>query len=263
LKKRNPFTIYRAVISTLVLRELNIRFSSGTLGYFWAFFEPFLQILTLIVIKVAIFGRSDDDVDFAVYLALGFISFNMFRHIVSSSANAFKGNRGLFIYRQVRPIDTIVSKVFVELFISSIILVIFTAIGIYFGFDLNVKNTGMVFLAYIWLVIFSFSFALCVAIISFYFINFKKIVSLLIRVMFFTSAIFYTLHSLPAELREYLLYNPMTHFMEMIHGYYFYTLDDRYVSYNYMAIWTVALLYSGLWLYRMLEKRIISNDRTP
>jgi len=76
--------------------------------------------------------------------------------------------------------------------------------------------------------------------------------------LMFGSAIFYTLEMLPTPLQEVLLYNPLIHFMEMIHGFYFFALDDRFVSYSYMLLWSFSLLYAGLWLYIKLEKKIIS-----
>jgi len=44
----------------------------------------------------------------------------------------------------------------------------------------------------------------------------------------------------------------------MIHGYWIDALDDRFVDYRYMLLWTVTPLFVGLWLYQRLEKRIIS-----
>ncbi len=74
----------------------------------------------------------------------------------------------------------------------------------------------------------------------------------------FGSAIFYTIEMLPSQIQTLLLYNPLVHFMEMIHGHYFHVLDDRFVDYSYMTLWTLIVLYSGLWFYRKLEERIIS-----
>ncbi|HHD79327.1 MAG TPA: hypothetical protein ENK98_06835 [Epsilonproteobacteria bacterium] len=74
----------------------------------------------------------------------------------------------------------------------------------------------------------------------------------------FGSALFYTVDMLPSEIQNLLLYNPLVHFMEIIHGYYFHVLDDRFVDYGYILMWTLTLLYMGLWFYRRLEERIIS-----
>jgi ABC-type polysaccharide/polyol phosphate export permease len=64
---------------------------------------------------------------------------------------------------------------------------------------------------------------------------------------------------MPQTLQQLLYYNPLAHFIEMIHDNYFYVLNDDFVDYEYMLIWTIVPLYIGLWLYRKLEKGIISK----
>jgi len=77
--------------------------------------------------------------------------------------------------------------------------------------------------------------------------------------LLFFSAVFYPVMALPPVAQDALLYNPLTHFMEMIHGFYMEALDDRFVNYRYMLLWTIVPLFMGLWLYRMLEQRIVSE----
>jgi len=73
------------------------------------------------------------------------------------------------------------------------------------------------------------------------------------------SAIFYPVEALPPYAQEAISYNPLASFMEMIHGFYFKALDDRFVEYWYIGMWTIILLYAGMWLYIRLEKKIISQ----
>ncbi len=77
---------------------------------------------------------------------------------------AFTANRALFVYKQVKPIDTIIARVLVEIFITGIIILIFVSIGFYFGFDMNIKNLVMVTLGFIWLIFFSLGFGLSIAV---------------------------------------------------------------------------------------------------
>jgi len=259
MRKRGSLQIFLAVQNALILRELNMRFSSGRMGLFWTFFEPFFQIMFFVVIKIALFPASDSNFDFAVFLALNFIAFNLFKNIVHKSVNAFEANKSLFVYKQVKPIDTIIARSLIEVFITSIILVMFLLLGYYFQFDLTIENLPMVTLGFLFLTLFSFSFALFVAILNVYTESISKLIGFLMTALMFLSAIFYSIEMLPSNFQEVLLYNPLTHFMEMIHGYYFLELDDQFVSYNYMTLWTIILLYIGLWVYPKLEKRIISS----
>ncbi|WP_294957582.1 ABC transporter permease [Sulfurovum sp.] len=264
MQQRSSIKIFYTVEKALFLRELEMRFSSGRTGLFWTFFEPFLQILIYIAIHAAISGNSStlsgtSNFDYTVFMASGFIAFNMFRHILSSSMGAFQANRGLFNYKQVKPIDTIVSRMLVELFLTGIIVLVFLFIGFVFHFDNTFpKDPAMVCLGYLWLVLFSFAVGLVVAIGNTFFMSFGKFIGLLTFGLLLLSAIFYPLVHLPPAARDALLYNPLVHFMEMIHGYYMYGLDTRFVDYRYMLLWTVVPLFIGFWLYHRLEKRIIS-----
>lgn len=256
--KRSSLRIFLDVQNALFLRELNMRFSAGRMGLFWTFFEPFFQILIFVLIKLFFFGGSSSGFDFSVFLALNFTAFNMFKNIVTQSSNAFIANKPLFLYKQIKPIDTIVARTMVEVFITSIIILIFLAIGFYFNFDMDIKDLVMVTFGFLFLIFFSFAFALLIAVGNTFMPSIGKLISFSMTAFMFGSAIFYSIEMLPTEIQNFLLYNPLTHFIEMIHGSYFIALDTQFVDYNYMLLWTLTLLYSGLWLYVKLEKRIIS-----
>ena len=259
IKLRKPLKVFYDVQKALFLRELNMRFSSGKSGLFWTFMEPFIQILVFVLIKIMLFGRQGENFSFAVFLALNFTAFNLFKHIVLKSRDAFKANKGLFVYKQVKPIDTIIARGLVEIFITIVIIFIFIVIGYFLNFDMSIKDFNMVVFGFVILILFAYSFGLFVAVSNVFFQSIGKLIGFLMTALMFGSAVFYTLDSLPYQAREFLLINPLTHVIELIHGSYFEALDTKYVNYSYIALWTLFLLYIGLWLYYKLEKRIISQ----
>ena len=257
---RNSLQIFFAVQKALFLRELNMRISIGRLGLFWTFFEPFAQISIFILIRVAIMGTGKGtNFDYVVFMASGFIAFNMFRNILSRSIGSFTANKGLFNYKQVKPIDTIIARTVVEVFMAGIIILIFISIGFLFNYNIEPKNLLMVTFGYFWLILFSFSVGLVAAIGNVFFVSIGKFIGILSFGLLIFSAVFYPIISLPVEAQQILFYNPLVHFMEMIHGYYIPELDDRFVDYRYMLFWTITPLFIGMWLYVKLEKRIISE----
>lgn len=256
MKSRSPIRVFFAVIKALFLREVSTRFGSQNLGYFWAIVEPMAFIMVFVSAKVLIFGTADSGFDFAVFIAVGFLVFNLFRNIVTQNMNAFTANKALFTYKQVHPLDPMIARVVLEVFIFLIVTIIFIFIGWYFGYDLDVKSFNHIALATLWIVIMSFGWGLLFGVLGYYFTTFKKIISLAMMPLMFLSGLFYSLKDLPKELRDILLYNPVIHFIEMIHGYYFKVLDDRYVDYMYMTYWTIIPLLIGLILYMKLEKGI-------
>jgi capsular polysaccharide transport system permease protein len=235
--------------------------SIGKAGLFWTFFEPFAQVLMFVLIRVAVMGGSGGDTssyNFVIFMAVGFIAFNMFKHILSSSTGAFTANKGLFTYKQVKPIDTILARTLVEMFMTSIIVLIFLFVGFLLQYDIKAENYLLVAVGYFWLVIFSFSIGLIVGIGNTFYVSIGKFVGILSFLLMFSSAVFFPMESVPPEAQEILLYNPLVHFMEMIHANYISDLDDRFVDYIYMLKWTVTPLFIGMWLYLRLEKKIIS-----
>ena len=258
---RKPLPIFLSVLNALFLREMGMRMSTGRTGLIWTFLEPFAQVAIFVLLRVAIAGASGRTTayDMGVFMASGFIAFNMFKHILSSSSGAFTANKGLFAYKQVKPIDTIISRILVEIFLTGIIVLLFLFVGFLFHYPIRPENLLLVAAGYLWLVIFSFGVGLIVGIGNTFYVSIGKFVSIISFLLLIGSAVFFPLESLPPAAQEILLYNPLVHFMEMIHGAYLYELDDRYVDYTYMLEWTVVPLFVGLWLYIYLEKRIISK----
>jgi len=117
----------------------------------------------------------------------------------------------------------------------------------------------MVILAVVWLALFGFSLGLLSAVIGMFYEIYTKILNIIMTPLLFVSALMYTVDSLPPVLREIILYNPLVHFIEMIHGYYFNVLDTQYVDYEYMFYWTFIPLFLGLYFYKKAAKKIISS----
>ncbi len=187
---RKSLTIFLAVEKALFLRELSMRFSVGKSGLFWTFFEPFMQVFTMVVVKILLFGRVSNSFDFAVFLALNFTAFNLFKNIVNRSLGSFNANKGLFIYKQVKPIDTIFARALVEVYITSIIILIFVSIGLYFGYDLDVKNLPLVFLGFVIILFFAISVGIVVAIGNYFYQSIGKVFGIVMMILMFASVYF-------------------------------------------------------------------------
>jgi capsular polysaccharide transport system permease protein len=259
MKKRSSFKIFKSVVIALFLREVQTRFGIKKLGYFWAIFDPMTQIIMFALIKTALSDRSMPGIDYPVFLATSFLTFNFFKAVMTTSMNAFDANRALFSYRQVKPFDTIVARFFVEFLVMSMAIIVFICVGLYFNLDVGVKDLSMVLFAVLWLGVFAFGIGILFAVIGTFYETFTKIVGVISTPLFFTSGLMYTAESLPQVVRDILLYNPVMHFIEMIHGNYFAVLNARFVDYNYMLFWTITPLFIGLYFYSRSEKKILSS----
>ncbi len=258
MMKRSSFSIFQSVVNALFLREVQTRFGTKKLGYFWAIMDPFTQILMFSLIKTAVSGQSMPGIDYPVFLASGFLTFNFFKAVMMGSMQSFNANKALFSYKQVKPFDTIVSRFFLEFLIVSVAIFVFICVGLYIELDVSPKDFNMVLIAFLWLGIFAFGIGILFAVIGTFYETFTKIIGFISMPLFFLSGLLYTVDSLPQFARDVILYNPVVHFIEMIHGNYFLVLDAQYVDYTYMMYWTLIPLFTGLYFYIHSEKKIIS-----
>jgi capsular polysaccharide transport system permease protein len=255
----NTKTNFFNVIYALFLREIQTRFGTKKMGYFWAIVEPSVQIAVFLVLKVLVFHTSMAGVDFAVFLASGFIAYNLFKNIVTHSMGAFESNQALFLYAQVKPIHTIFARVLVEFLVFIFVSLFFLTIGWYFHSEIVPFDLIGVMLAVIFFMVFAFSLGLLFAVIGSFYETLKKIINLIFTPIMFLSALMYTVDSLPPTAREYILYNPIVHFVELIHGSYIEALHTDYVDFEYMFLWTIIPLFLGLYFYIKAERKIQST----
>ena len=257
--KRTSFAIFRSVVHALFLRDVQTRFGTQRLGYFWAILDPLSMIIVFSLVKTALADQSMPGIDYPVFLATGFLTYNFFKAVMNGSMSSFNANRALFAYKQVKPIDTIFSRYILEFLVMIVATTVFICFGLYVGFDIMPKDISMVLIAVLWLGIFAFGIGVLFAVLATFYETFAKVVSFLSTPLFFLSGLLYTVGSLPPLAREVVLYNPVIHFIEMIHGNYFIVLDTQYVDYQYMVYWTLVPLFLGLFFYKKSEKKILAS----
>jgi len=247
------------VIRALFYREIQTRFYSKKLGFFWTLFDIIILILVFSLLRSLMGGNQFSNLDYTVFLTIGLLSFFLWRNIVKKSMEAFDSNKALFVYNRVRPYHTVISRTFIEVIIFFSVFALLFFVGFLFDKEIIPDSWFNVILSFFWLIIFGLSIGFISAIFSDMFSIYKHIFNALLIPLIFISAIMYTVDSLPIDLREIILLNPLTHFMELIHASYFKSLNTSYVNYNYMFLWTFIPFVFGLLLYRVNEERIISN----
>lgn len=259
MKKRSSFAIFRSSVFALFLREMYESVGVKKIGYFWLFFDILFVVVVFAGLKSQIRGSYTPGLDIVTFIAVNIMAFYFFKTTVKMLMNSFSDNKSLFDYRQVKPVDALFSKFLFNFYTRILATFIMLFVGAYFEFDLSIKDFNMVMFSIAWLALFSLSIGLLCAVLASFFEVAKKLVGYMMLPLLFTSAVFYTVESLPPYLRELIVYNPVVHFMEMLHGSYFHVLDTKYVDYVYMSYWTVIPLFLGLFLYIRSEKGIISS----
>lgn len=258
-EKRKSWEIQKAVIFALFLREVKTRFGVQKLGYLWAVLEPAAIIMFFWVMFGLRMRAHLPGIDYPMYLMTGMISWNIFSSLVMRSMSAFEANRGLFVYRQVKPIDTLIARTLVECLVYLSVFLLFMVAGGFMGYDISIFSIPFLVASFAGVVIFGFFFGLAGAIASHFSENVPKVMGIVMRALFFTSGIFFTLSSVPEKFRGFLLLNPMLQWNELVRAAYFHTYSTQYVSPSYLGGWLLGSAFASLWFYTRLQQRVIAS----
>ncbi|WP_151820177.1 ABC transporter permease [Acinetobacter soli] len=260
LKPRNGLSVMYASVRALFLRELQTRFGQYRLGYFWILLEPALHIGLLLLIFGTIRSKMVPGIDYEVFLVNGILPFFMFRTTLSKALGAVSSNKGLFSYKPVKPIDTLVARSFLELFLHFSAFVFFSAILLWCGYTMSFEAIPQLIGLWILLYLLSFSMGLVFMVLGDISPEINKFITVLFFLLYLMSGVIYTIHLIPAQYQAYLLWNPIVHLIELMRHAVApsYPLVDG-ISLSYIFTWFIVSLLFGLLLYKRFEQRMVRS----
>ena len=260
LKPRSGLSVMFTAIRALLLRELQTRFGQYRLGYLWVFLEPALTIGFKLLVFGTLMQRALPNISYEVFLVNGILPFFMFRSALSQSLSAVQSNKGLLSYRPVKPIDTVLARVLLEFFLKFIAYFAFSMTFLWLGHHISFESIPQL-LSY-WLVLFLFTVggSLIFAVIGDFSKEIGKFISACFVILFFISGIFYSIHMIPPQYHEYLLWNPLIHIFEMMRN----AVEPNYalvsgISLSYALLWMIGSLFLGLLVYKAFEKSMVKS----
>jgi capsular polysaccharide transport system permease protein len=255
MKPRSPWEIQKTVVLALILRELKTRFGVHRMGAAWLFLEPMVHV----AIMMAIFGFARSDampgIDFSVFLLVGVVPFLLFKSIALRIMEGVEGNKGLFTYRHIKPMDVFLSRAVLETALYSIVLAVMLLGLMWLGFDIAVASPLEFLLLGIVIVVGGFGFGLVLSVIAEFMPEAKPIIRMLFMPLYLLSGVIFPVAALPRQYREWLLWNPVLHAIELARD--AFLAGYRAVpeaSLRFVLGATLAFTFVGLALYR--ERRL-------
>ncbi|MEB3767526.1 ABC transporter permease [Acinetobacter sp. MD2] len=260
LKPRGGLKVMSAAIRALFLRELQTRFGQYRLGYLWVFLEPLFNIGIMVLLFGTVMKRTLPGIDYEIFLINGIIPFFMFRTGISQALSAAQSNQGLFSYRPVRPIDALLARSILELLLSFVTYVFFSAVILWFGYHMSFHAIPELLLYWVSLFIFMIGCSLVFMVVGDFSKEISKFLSVFFTVLYFLSGVLYSLHIIPVQYQQYLLWNPLIHIIELMRN----AVSPSYplvtgISLAYFWVWSIMVLFIGLLLYKRFERRMVKS----
>ena len=260
LKPRGGLSVMRTAIWALLLRELQTRFGQYRLGYVWVVLEPLLSIGILLVLFGTVMQRTLPGMDYEIFLLNGILPFFMFRSGVIQALGAIQANKGLFSYRPVKPIDALLARTFLEFLLTFIAYIFFSLVFLWFSYNISFEHIPELLCYWGLLFIFMVSFSLIFMVIGDFSKEIGKFLSVAFLILYLLSGIIYSIHIVPAQYREYLLWNPLIHIIELMR----HAVAPNYelvsgINLTYFILWIIGSMFIGLLLYKRFERSMVKT----
>jgi capsular polysaccharide transport system permease protein len=235
------------VVGALILRELKTRFGRNNLGYLWAVIEPVLLITIIAAVFMVVGGELRRGFPTASFVASGYVPFRLFMSVLQRARSAVDGNRGLLMHPRVTALDVIAARALLEgaTYLSVMVVLVLGIVAL--GFD-GPPHSPLGLVADLALaMLLGLGLGLVIGAASVLISTVERLLAAFNRVMFFISGIFFVPASLPGELREPLLINPLLHITEFARiSWYGPVAFETYGSLGYVAWWVLGLVCLGL-----------------
>lgn len=259
---RSAWAVMRSVVFALYLRELKTRLDGRWWGALWVVGEPLANLVFMLLIYSLLRTRQAGGVDILLFLVTGLLPFQLLKSLVLRGMESIDANQGLFGYRQVRPIDAVISRICVETSLG-VVLLLLTVFGLaWAGHDvLPVHPLSLLFHSGL-LVGLGFFLGLLTAVATGgVMARFRVLVRLIFFPLYLASGVVFPLSSLPLETQQVLLWNPLVHLFEGLRAAFFgegyRAIDD--VTPAVPMLWLVVIAVLSLSLYRVRREQLMSS----
>ena len=255
---RTPWMITRAVWHAMFLREALSRTTGDRLAWFWMLAEPFAMIAVMVAIRgVAMSQGPIFGADFIPWMVAGMLGFFLFRDNMLKSIGAISANKGLFTYRQVKPVDAVLVRCFVEGTLKSFVFLLFIIAASLLQIDLIPSDPLLAIFCWLSLWILGAGFGLALSALSTLVPEVGRIVRIITLPLLIISGVIMPLQLIPYKVQHFLLLNPIVHGLEALRLAFF----EGYHSLNgisliYLWCWSLSLWLLGLILHIRFEQRL-------
>lgn len=104
---------YRALIRTLVIRDLKVRYKSSFLGYLWSFIKP-LALMIVLSIVFSFVLKMEADGPFPLFMIIGLMPWIFTATSLMEGTNSIVGNadlvRKIYFPREIYPITAVLAN---------------------------------------------------------------------------------------------------------------------------------------------------------
>jgi ABC-2 type transport system permease protein len=252
----------RAVLDTLVRRDLRVRYARSALGYLWTIIDPLAMALIYFVVFAVVFQRPDaGHKPYFLFLLIGLLPWQWFNASINESARALVSEarlvRSTNLPRELWVIRVVIAKG-VEFLLSLPVLVAFAVVYVVLGettlnWRLILFPVGLV-LQFVLLTGIGLLLAPATVLAD----DTIRVVRIVLRMLFYGTPIIYSLNVAPEWLQRLLWFNPLSGILELYRAGFFPTPLELAPLVTSVLI-SVGLLAWGAVAFARMERAVLKE----
>jgi len=243
---------YRAMIGSLVKKDLRARYKGSVLGFLWTFINPVFQLLIYTLLFSVIMRAGIDN--YAMFLFVALIPWLFCSTAITEGSRSIIASAGLvqkiYFPRIVLPIVTVCSN-FMNMLFSFIIVIAALLV------------TGVGLAPCIWalpiIMVIEFLFVLGLVLIfsalTVYFRDLEHILGIVTMAWMYLTPILYSIDQVPVQLQVILRYNPMTSIILSYRSILYDQVLPDFSTLTATVIYAVIFIIVGYFVFQKLQKK--------
>jgi len=249
------------IISALAYRDQAERIRKSSLGVFGLLIEPLLFVSMFLVLRVLVPISAPPLMNPVLQLSSGFILFFLFSKIALKAINGVARSQRFSELRRIRPLDVLIAGAVVEFRIYGVcLLLVVLAVSIY-QWQFAVAFPGAAVALFVLVALTSLGVGLAALVVGHRLPVIKIVVNTLIRrLLFWTSGLFFSIATIPGFARPFLLWNPLLHGIELFRHALVPTYPIPGISLGYLLIWAFGSLGFSMLVYGNNEQLLVIDE---
>ena len=253
---RESFQIQLRVLHALLMREVITRFGRENLGVLWLVVEPMLFTVGVTALWTAAGFHKNSPLPIVAFAVTGYSSVLLWRNAATRCSNAIQNNKALLYHHRVRVLDTLVTRIVLELAGATCSFVVLGSLFVSIGWMPPPADMSQVLKGWILLAWFGGSLALVIGAGTAFSETVERLWHPAAYLLFPISGAAYMVDWLPHKFQSVVLWLPMVHGVEILRRGWFGELVRPHYDTGYLL--TACLLFTlcGLYLVRQAGGKI-------
>lgn len=245
------------VIRALFFREVITRFGRHNIGFLWLFVEPMMFTLGVTALwTIAKMGHGSE-FPIAAFAITGYSSVLLWRNMPARCVSAVEPNLSLLYHRNVKLFDIFAARLLLEAAGATISFIVLSLIFSFIGWISPPEDPLKILGAWFMLMWFGMALATLVGAWGAQSEVIEKLWHPASYLLFPMSGAAFTVDALPQLGREFVLYLPMVHGVEMLREGYFGSTFKAHYDIGYMAAVCAVMTFFGLLKLRDISRKVI------